>query len=218
MRNTLLKGTLAGLLLAASTSLHATIIQPSAITASTADFGGGFPLVNQINQSGLSSAYTAGVTDFDSYVAVTTHNGASAVNSGFSDGPFGQFSYDLGSAILIDALGLWETDNSGSVASFDLYSDTDFLFGNGGTSLLGSFAATAAGPTAASVAQVFSFAGVTTQFLHIDINTTAGGSQPGLGEVIFRGSASSAAVPAPGVLFLLAIGMLGLTRVRRQAR
>ena len=86
----------------------------------TADFGGPFALINQINQSGLSAGYTPGVTGFDAFVAGTTHDGANALNSGFSVGPFGRFTYDLGGLVAINGIGLWKTQNSGSVLSFDL--------------------------------------------------------------------------------------------------
>lgn len=36
--------------------------------------GESFPLVRAIDQSGLSAAYVSGATDFDTYVAATTHD------------------------------------------------------------------------------------------------------------------------------------------------
>ena len=186
------------------------IYQAASVTATTADFGGAFALVNMINQSGLSAGYTSGVTDFATVAGGTTHNGAGALNSGFSVGPFGQFSFDLGLVRSINGLAFWETQNSGSVLRFNLYADNDQNFANGVGSLLGSFTATASG-AAISSAQVFGFGAVSTRFLQLDIITTAGGSQPGIGEIAFRG-----AVPEPMSLALLSIGLAGLGFSRRK--
>ena len=191
----------------------AVVVAPTGISASTSDFGGPFALINQINQSGLSAGYTSGVTDFDAFVAGTTHNGANALNSGFSVGPFGRFTYDLGGLIAINGIGLWETQNSGSVLSFDLYSDNDSDFSNG-ASLIGGFVATASG-AAISSGQSFGFGTVSAAFVHMAINTTNGGSQPGLGEVIFRAGAT---VPEPMTLALVCVALAGVGLSRRRAR
>lgn len=190
------------------------IHQAVSVSASEGDFGGAFSLVNMINQSGLSAGYTSGVSNFATFAGGTTHDGGGAINSGFSVGPFGQFSYDLGSALSLDGIAFWETQNSGSVLGFNLYADTNQNFGDGVGSLLGSFVATAGG-TAISSAQTFGFSAVSTQFLHIDILTTDGGSQPGIGEIAFRGTST---VPEPTSLALLCLGLasFGLKRKKRK--
>jgi hypothetical protein len=86
-------------------SVNATpIYQAVSVNASTSEFGGDYALVNMINQSGLSAGYTSGVSDFATVAGGTNHNGGNALNSGFSVGPFGQFSYDLGSALTLQPL------------------------------------------------------------------------------------------------------------------
>lgn len=194
-------------------SVNATpIYQAVSVNASTSEFGGDYALVNMINQSGLSAGYTSGVSDFATVAGGTNHNGGNALNSGFSVGPFGQFSYDLGSVLSLDGLAFWETQNSGSVLEFNLYADTNQNFGDGVGAFLGSFLATASGLTTSS-AQTFGFSAVSTQFLHIDIITTDGGASPGIGEIAFRGAM---VVPEPSLLALLGLGFACLSLTRRK--
>lgn len=191
------------------------IVQATTISASNADFGGAYALVNQINQSGLSAGYIAGVTDFDSFVASTTHDGLAALNSGFSVGPFGSFSYDLGAVYNIDAIGLWATANTGSVLQFNLYADNDNDFSNGNSGLLGGFNAVGSNYTAADPGQAFTFGDVSTRYVHMEILTTDGGAQPGLGEVVFR---TATMVPEPEPMALFAAGLIPVwLRLRKKA-
>lgn len=191
------------------------IVQATAISASNPDFGGSYALVNQINQSGLSAGYIAGVTDFDSFVASTTHDGLAALNSGFSVGPFGSFSYDLGAVYNIDAIGLWATANTGSVLQFNLYADNDNDFSNGNSGLLGGFTAVGSNYTSADPGQAFTFGDVSTRYVHMEILTTDGGAQPGLGEVVFR---TATMVPEPEPMALFAAGLIPVwLRLRKKA-
>ena len=191
----------------------------SSVTSPQGSFGGAFDIVNAINQSGLSAGYTSGLTDFDAFVASTTHNATGSLNSGFTgaQAPPGQFSLDLGALFTIDALAFWDTQNSGSLRSFNLYADDDQIFGNGVGALIGTFNATGGGfggpqPT---LAQIFLFGSVSTRFLHVDVLTMEGGTNlvPGIGELAFR---SAEAVPEPSSIALLLAGLLGLGLARRR--
>lgn len=201
-------------LLTPTRSFADSILGFTGITSPQGSFGGLgglFELSNAINQSGLSATYTSGVTDFASFVATTTHNSNPAgFNSGFTNtqAPPGQFSLDLGAAVAIDALAFWDTQESGSVHQFRLYADTNNVFGDGGLILIGTFSATGGGfgePQPVS-AQVFTFAPITTRFLHIDVINMQGGTNliPGIGELAAR---SAAPVPEPATLTLVGLGL-----------
>ena len=86
----LLAGVVTVVMLAAPATADV-MIDPTAVSSPSGDFGGAFALVNMINQSGLSATYISGVTDFATFTATTTHNSpAGGTNSGFT--AFGESS------------------------------------------------------------------------------------------------------------------------------
>lgn len=189
------------------------ILQVQSVSSPSGSFGGSFDIVKSIDQSGLSAGYTSGVTDFDSYVASTTHSGVE--NSGFlgvNDSLPEYFSFDLGGSFLIDSLAFWSVSNSGSVTAFELFADSDGVVGNGLGASLGVFNATAGGdPTSA---QVFAFGALNTQFIHLEIQGPLPATlEYGIGEVAFR---QAAAVPEPAPITLVGLGLALVGFLRRK--
>ncbi|MCG8641479.1 MAG: PEP-CTERM sorting domain-containing protein [Desulfobacterales bacterium] len=198
---------------------QASTILGSSISSPQGNFGFPNDLNNAVDQSGLSANYISGVTDFDTFVAGTTHDDTNSLNSGFtsSSAPPGQFTFDLGTTFTVDAFAFWEAANPGSLTGFDLYADTDSIFGNGGLTLIGNFNPTGGGFGAPqpSSAQVFGFSSTTTQYLHIDVLSIQGGSNliPGVGEIAFRGSSP---IPEPTTMLLFGFGLIGFAGVSRR--
>jgi hypothetical protein len=143
----------------------------------------GSSISNITNQTGLSSGYTSGVTDFDTYVADTTH--ANRSWWGFS-GTSGIITFNLGASYTLNALALWPfpADSTSAIRGFNLYADTDADPTNLGTSL-GSFNAVNALSERVN-SQVFNFSATPTQFIQMEITSNAGSSATGLSELAFR--------------------------------
>jgi hypothetical protein len=205
----------------ANTAEASPILEPVAVSSASGSSGGGFALVNSINQSGLSAGYTSGVTDFATYTAVATHSSpGGGTNSGFtnSGGAPQQFAFDLGSVFSLDALAFWATANIGTVTQFTLFADTDNNFANGTTSQIGGVFNVGSLATPAS-AQVLLFPTVSTRFVQLNVLNMAGGPSliPGIGEVAFR-AADAATVPEPASLMLLGTGLTATAALVRRRR
>lgn len=198
------------------------ILQPTAISSPQGDYGSPYDLPLIISQSGLSLPYVSGTTDFITYTALATHNSTNSLNSGFTGTPGGypqQITFNLGSAQDINGIAFWAVANPGSVTQFRLFQDVDSDPFNGiGPQLGGVFNPLAnGGPT--SPAQVFSFGSTNTQFVHMFVDNTDGGTElfPGVGEVAF------AAVPEPTTWALMGVaafvtGAYGWNKRRKNTR
>lgn len=206
----------AAALCAASAAQADVIIAP---IAGVIDSGGpGFGLLSQtFDQSGLLTTYTAGVTDFDTYVAGDPqHNFVFSGNEWFSNQgtTSAQVTYDFGSVVTIDALALWHEDASG-FSRFILSGDSDanFLVASATDNPINSNY----GP------EVFAFgSAITTRYLTLQME---GCPQPpdngfdgcAIGEVAFRSSGGVVPEPATWALMLAGFGLSGAL-LRRQRR
>jgi hypothetical protein len=209
----LLAGVVTVVMLAAPATAEV-MIDPTAVSSPSGDFGGAFALVNLINQSGLSATYISGVTDFATFTATTTHNSPDGgTNSGFTafgSHPPETLTLTLPGPTLIDEVAFWGTGNSGSVTEFEL---------SNGSTLIGGPFSPAAGTGTNDPAQTFSFSPTLLSSVDAVLLDTAGGTGqiPGIGEIAF-GALPAPALPEPTSLVLLATGVAGFGMLRRRKK
>jgi hypothetical protein len=204
-----------GMLVPITAQAMRVILEPTAISSPQGSFTNpDYGLPHMIDQSGLAVGYVSGTTGFDTYVPATLHSSPDfGTNSGFTNSSAGvpqTITFDLGSIFTITGIGFWATGNTGSVTQFRLFADTDADFGNGNSGQLdGTFNALAG--TGSDLGQVFDFAAVSTEFVHLIVLNMAAGSNifPGIGEIAF---ASATPEPATLALFGLALAGLGFSR------
>jgi hypothetical protein len=193
-----------------------------AVSATINSGGPGFGSINDtLNQAGLFTAYTSGVTDYDTYLAGNPqHNLVFAEKEWFSNSGSSSASvtYNLGAPKTVDAFALWNEDIAG-IGLFDLLSSID---GMTFTSVLASVAPADTLNNTDYGAQSFKFGAVTAQYFRIDASSCpqapAGGFEScAIGEVAWRETA--AVVPEPGSLALvgLALACTPLLSRRRKA-
>jgi len=199
-----------------SVSANTVVSAVSGLATSTfiSSKGNNYSINNTINQSGLSTGYVSGVTDFDAYLATnpthaSTANGAEWFSKN-GDAKGVSVTYDLGRALNIDAMALWNEEFAG-LGHTNLLGSLD-----GVTYVLLSTILPADSPYAVGdavtqySAQKFSFLEMTLRYLKLDILDCPGPPPDksnyrgcGIGEVAFSASEALTPVPLPGALSLL---------------
>ena len=176
---------------------------------------GGVSIIDTINQSGLSSNFISGVTDFDTYIASNpTHTFLFRGNEWFSNigTNSATVTYDLGQLLSVESLALWNEEVAG-IGTLDLLSSND---GVNFTSLASNLSPTNNPPRTRYSADVFSFSPTIAQFIRFEMSNCP---QPGgslsfdycaIGEVAFKVSEPldpPQSTPEPSLLF----GFIGLS-------
>ena len=166
------------------------IIRAVGVVASSSDPA--TPPEHAIDQSGLTSNYASGVTDFDAYIASNPLHDWRFQYECFSqedlasDSTSATLTFDLGSVVTINRIALWNEEFAG-IAGFDLLMSAD---GRSYTTVLTGIAPTDNPLDAFYPADVYAFRDHGARFVRID---TYDCPQPnphgyvacGLGEVAF---------------------------------
>jgi hypothetical protein len=199
--------------LISSSSFAALILAPVNVTSNVATRSG-FSLASLTDQSGLSSNYTSGITDFDSYLGTNpTHNGGDAANDWGTNNNVtaAQLNFDLGGSISIQTLALWNRGGGGQgIRNFTIFASDDSSFSS--STNLGSYTATEVlGTGSATLPEQFVFTPTTARYFRLDIQNGYSSVLLSLGEVTFEQT-----VPEPSSALLFGLAALGLSARRRR--
>jgi F5/8 type C domain len=177
-------------------------------------------LADTYNQNGLTTKFVSGVSDFDTYLAPKpTHTNVFAGNEWFSE--FGTSSatvtYDLGSALNIDRLALWNEDASG-IGRFNLLASRDNVNFSSLAVGLSPFANSSTTPFYA--AQVFTFANTSARYVRFEASGCRSDvyAACAIGEVAFSVNSSATAVPEPFTIVGTLVGGTAALRMRKRIK
>jgi len=207
-----------GGLLVFSAPANAGVITQAVSVASSSNNGTFNNPNNLANQTGLSANYISGVTDFDTYLATTTHKENDPGDSwgATSDNP-GQFTdFDFGVPINLTRLALFGDDspNGNNIQDFTILISNDATFASFAN--LGGFTATDTNldPIAP---QIFDVSNGIGRFVRVQLDSNHGGSTYLYGEAVFEASALRVSEPGSFAILGLALAGLGFARRRKTA-
>lgn len=188
----------------------------SVVSNSIQQAASAFGPVNLIDQSGLSSPFSSGETDFDSYLASNPVHNPVATNSFIAKTLTGDIVFDLGEEKEVELLAIWQGSiflnqrlNSFSISTSSL-PDSDFT--TVGTFVAAQGGVPSNGPTEA---QVFDLTDSTARFVRITVSSNYGHfANTGIGEIAF----GLAAVPEPAAAVLAAMLAFSSAALHRRAR
>ena len=215
---------LAAIICAALTSGSAAdagaILSPVAVISNTGgSSGSGFEITNTIDQSGLSTGFVSGVTDFDTYLATNPLHSFQTGEWFSQIGPLrAVIVYDLGQSFLVTRMALWNEEAAGILSTtVDISDDVTFVsFSNAGT-----FAPLSNQVNVDYPAEVFNLAPSVGRFVRMDVSGFAGGSFVSMGEIAFEVSSlppTPDVVPEPAtfaIFGLMGLAAIGAARRRR---
>lgn len=205
-----------GFALGTASSSHAAVIVSAVGATATSEFGAGSEIELTIDQSGLSSNYVSGVTNFDTYLGTNpTHTLVAIGNEWFSAAAASSATvvYDLGASIKMDRFALWHEESSGFTSAL-MSSSIDGLTFTGLPTI-----SPVGNPVGSDYgAQVFHFGGtIMARYIQLDLrgcpDPTGNFDACAIGEVAF-----SSPVPIPGALIFLLTGVGGLAIVRKRTQ
>lgn len=182
-----------------------TMFQPTSVSTTMGNIGNAV-INNVINQSGLSTPYTSGVTSLASYNATHDSDLSTAYWNSSANNTTGNVDFDLGGTFTITNFVLWNdpSNYADQIVTFNLISSSDPTFSS--STALGSFTTNTVGDFTAIQKETFSFAPTTARYFRMQVTANQGDSFTAFGEAAFAGSTAAVNSPEPGSIALLALG------------